>query len=63
MDFALTALFIVLMIEQIFNLKESRPFVITAMITIIAGLFLPTRTVVLISLMCSLVAVGFVAEK
>jgi 4-azaleucine resistance transporter AzlC len=56
-DFALTALFIVLMIEQLLRVKKASLFVITAMVTVLATLFLPSRLSLLSALAFSLVAV------
>jgi 4-azaleucine resistance transporter AzlC len=59
-DFALTALFVVLMIEQLLRVKKARLFVISALVTILATLLLPSRLSLLSALAFSLAAVQFV---
>jgi 4-azaleucine resistance transporter AzlC len=56
-DFSLTALFIVLMIEQLLRVKQARLFVISAIVTILATLLLPSRLSLLSALAFSLAAV------
>ncbi|MDR1429650.1 MAG: AzlC family ABC transporter permease [Spirochaetaceae bacterium] len=53
-EFALTALFIVLMIEQYFAVKRIKGFIITALIAIAGTFFLPSRISLLGSLALSL---------
>jgi 4-azaleucine resistance transporter AzlC len=55
--FALTALFIVLMIEQIFRLKRPAPFVISAASAALGAFLLPSRFSLLAALVLSLVLV------
>jgi 4-azaleucine resistance transporter AzlC len=53
-DFALTALFIVLMIEQYRTLRRLKPFVFTALITVLGTVLLPSRLSLLGALALSL---------
>lgn len=53
-SFALTALFIVLMIEQIMRVKKALPFVIPALAAILAVAVLPARTSLLSALAAAL---------
>jgi 4-azaleucine resistance transporter AzlC len=62
-DFALTALFIVLCIEQFLKIRKLKPFLITAAITLAATLFLPSRVALLISIIASLAAVQAFSGK
>ncbi|MDL2230125.1 AzlC family ABC transporter permease [Treponema sp. OttesenSCG-928-L16] len=55
--FALTALFIVLMIEQVYRLKKAMPFVVSALITVAVTLIFPARISILSALVISLVMV------
>ncbi|MDR3324689.1 MAG: AzlC family ABC transporter permease [Spirochaetaceae bacterium] len=61
-DFALTALFIVLLIEQITRLKKAAPFVASAALTVAAVLLLPSAVSLLGALAVSLAAVHFIAH-
>ncbi|GHV79341.1 branched-chain amino acid ABC transporter permease [Spirochaetia bacterium] len=56
-SFALSALFIVLMIEQILRVKRPGPFVISALAAILAVVFLPSRLSLLSAMVIALVAV------
>jgi 4-azaleucine resistance transporter AzlC len=56
-SFALTALFVVLIIEQIFRVKRFLPFVIPALAAIFAALLLPARISILSALAVAFVAV------
>ncbi|MDR2659517.1 MAG: AzlC family ABC transporter permease [Spirochaetaceae bacterium] len=56
-SFALTALFIVLMIEQILRVKKIMPFVISAVAAILATAILPARVSLLSALAAALAAV------
>jgi 4-azaleucine resistance transporter AzlC len=58
-SFALTALFIVLMIEQIFRVKRFFPFVVSALAAVIAVVLLPTRVSLLPALAAALAVVQF----
>jgi 4-azaleucine resistance transporter AzlC len=58
-SFALTALFIVLMIEQIFRVKKSSQFVIAALAAVLAVVLLPARVSLLSALAAALAAVQF----
>jgi 4-azaleucine resistance transporter AzlC len=53
-EFALKALFIVLMIEQYLSVKRLKPFIITALIAVAGTFFLPSRVSLLGSLALSL---------
>jgi 4-azaleucine resistance transporter AzlC len=53
--FALTALFVVLMVEQIRRVKKPGPFAIAAMVSVLAVLVLPSRFTLLGSLVISIV--------
>jgi 4-azaleucine resistance transporter AzlC len=66
--FALTALFIVLMVEQILRLRRPLPFVISGLAAILGTLLLPSRLSLLSALVLSLVLVqlfdrGFQGES
>jgi 4-azaleucine resistance transporter AzlC len=56
-DFALTALFIVLLIEQIYRVKRAMPFVISGLLAIVAVIFLPERVSLLSALVIALTVV------
>ena len=56
-SFALTALFIVLMIEQIMRVKKVLPFIVSAPAAVLAVVFLPAR-VSLLSALAAALAVG-----
>jgi 4-azaleucine resistance transporter AzlC len=56
-SFALTALFIVLMIEQILRVKRPLPFVVSALAAILGTLLLPSRLSLLSAMVLSLVLV------
>jgi predicted branched-subunit amino acid permease len=58
-SFALSALFIVLMIEQILRVKKIMPFVISADAAILAAVILPARVSLLSSLIAALAVVQF----
>jgi 4-azaleucine resistance transporter AzlC len=62
-NFALTALFIVLMIEQIRLAKEKRSFIISAAVTIPAVFFLPGRFSLLGALAFSLILIPLTGKK
>ena len=55
--FSLTALFIVLMIEQILRVRRPLPFVVSALAAILGTLLLPSRLSLLSALVLSLVLV------
>jgi 4-azaleucine resistance transporter AzlC len=55
--FALTALFIVLMIEQIIRVKRPLPFIVSALAAVLGVVFLPSRLSLLSAMVVSLVAV------
>jgi 4-azaleucine resistance transporter AzlC len=56
-SFALTALFIVLMIEQILRVKRPGPFIISALAAVAAVAFLPSRLSLLSAMVIALAAV------
>ncbi|GMO40267.1 MAG: AzlC family ABC transporter permease [Termitinemataceae bacterium] len=58
--FALTALFVVLMIEQIIRVKKALPFVISAFATIAAVIIFPQRMSLLSALVISLALVQII---
>ncbi|MDR1149703.1 MAG: AzlC family ABC transporter permease [Spirochaetaceae bacterium] len=58
-SFALSALFIVLMIEQVLRVKKFMPFVISAAAAILAAVILPARVSLLSSLIAALAVVQF----
>jgi predicted branched-subunit amino acid permease len=62
-SFALTALFIVLLIEQIFRIKKPRVFVISAFVAIFAVIAFPSRLSLLAGMAISLVVVQFVNNR
>jgi 4-azaleucine resistance transporter AzlC len=57
-SFALTALFVVLMVEQIRRVKKPGPFVTAALVSVLAVLILPSRFTLLGSLAVSIVMVS-----
>ncbi len=59
LSFALTALFVVLMVEQILRIKRWRPFLIAAIVGSAASVLLPARVSLLSAMALSLVLVGF----
>jgi 4-azaleucine resistance transporter AzlC len=59
--FALTALFVVLMIEQILRVKRPLPFIVSALAAILGIVFLPSRLSLLSAMVVSLVAVQLIA--
>ncbi|MFP3043276.1 AzlC family ABC transporter permease [Treponema primitia] len=62
-SFALTALFIVLMIEQILRVKRPKPFIISALAAILGVVFLPSRLSLLSAMVIALVAVQLLTGK
>jgi 4-azaleucine resistance transporter AzlC len=62
-SFALTALFIVLMIEQIMRVKKIMPFIVSALAAVLAIVFLPARISLLSALAVALAAVQFFSVK
>jgi 4-azaleucine resistance transporter AzlC len=57
--FALTALFVVLMVEQMRRVKKPGPFVIPALVSVLAVILLPSRIALFASLVISIVMVYF----
>jgi 4-azaleucine resistance transporter AzlC len=55
--FALTALFIVLMVEQMFRVKRPLPFVISALAAVLAVVFLPARFSIISALAVAIILV------
>jgi 4-azaleucine resistance transporter AzlC len=62
-DFALTALFVILMIEQILRVKRSPPFIIAALAAILGTVFLPPRLSLLSAMVIALTAVHLLTGK
>ncbi|MDR2795668.1 MAG: AzlC family ABC transporter permease [Spirochaetaceae bacterium] len=62
-SFALTALFIVLMIEQIMRVKKILPFAIAALAAVLTVIFLPARVSLLSALAAALAAVQIFSPK
>ncbi|MDR3356865.1 MAG: AzlC family ABC transporter permease [Spirochaetaceae bacterium] len=62
-QFALTALFIVLMIEQIMRVKKALPFAVSALAAVLAVVFLPARVSLLSALAASLAVVQIFSAK
>ncbi|WP_010257610.1 AzlC family ABC transporter permease [Treponema primitia] len=62
-SFALTALFIVLMIEQILRVKRPKPFIISALAAILGVAFLPSRLSLLSAMVIALVTVQLLTGK
>jgi 4-azaleucine resistance transporter AzlC len=60
-SFALTALFIVLMMEQMFRVRRPAPFVISAAAAALASFLLPSRFSLLAALIFSLILVQLLA--
>ncbi|MDR2447023.1 MAG: AzlC family ABC transporter permease [Treponema sp.] len=58
--FALTALFIVLLIEQIYRIKKPLVFLVSALIAVIAATVFPSRLSLLMGMAISLLVVQFI---
>ncbi|MDR0375998.1 MAG: AzlC family ABC transporter permease [Treponema sp.] len=61
--FALTALFIVLLIEQLYRIKKPLVFVVSAFIAVIATTVFPSKLSLLVGMAISLVVVQLVQNK
>jgi 4-azaleucine resistance transporter AzlC len=61
--FALTALFVVLMTEQILKVKQPAMFVISAVAAVLAVIFLPARVALLAAMAASLVLVQVTGKR
>jgi 4-azaleucine resistance transporter AzlC len=61
--FALTALFVVLMTEQILKVKQPAMFIISAAAAVLAVIFLPARVALLAAMALSLVLVQITGKK
>jgi 4-azaleucine resistance transporter AzlC len=61
--FALTALFMVLMVEQILRVKRPGPFIISALAAALGVLFLPSRLSLLSAMVIALVSVQILTGK
>ncbi|HOJ98448.1 MAG TPA: AzlC family ABC transporter permease [Termitinemataceae bacterium] len=61
--FALTALFIMLMVEQIYHVRRARPFVVAGLAAIGARLVLPGRLVLLGSIVVALGILGLMHRR
>jgi 4-azaleucine resistance transporter AzlC len=62
-DFALTSLFLVLMVEQIRRVKKPGPFIIAALVSILAVIVLPPRFALSASLAVSIVLVQYAMPR
>ena len=58
LDFALTALFVVLMVEQALRVRRAAPFAISAVAALLASFLAPERAALLIAVTAALVAVA-----
>lgn len=61
--FALTSLFIVLMLEQMLKIKQPSIFIVSALTAVGTVAFFPTRASLLLGMAISLVAVYFIEKK
>jgi 4-azaleucine resistance transporter AzlC len=61
-SFALTALFVVLMIEQILRVKRALPFIVSALTAILTVFILPSRLSLLSAMLISLILVQFLDQ-
>lgn len=61
--FALTALFVVLMIEQILRVKRALPFIVSALTAVLAVLILPSRLSLLSAMLISLILVQLMDQS
>ncbi|MDR2537674.1 MAG: branched-chain amino acid ABC transporter permease, partial [Treponema sp.] len=61
--FSLTALFIVLMCEQIFKVKKAAPFIASTGAAVLAVLFLPQRFALLVSLVAAIALVEISIDR
>jgi 4-azaleucine resistance transporter AzlC len=59
--FSLTALFIVLMVEQMFRVRKPLPFIISAAAAVLAVVFLPSRFSILSALAVSIILVQWIS--
>jgi predicted branched-subunit amino acid permease len=59
-SFALTALFVVLMIEQILRVKRALPFIVSASTAVLTVLILPSRLSLLSAMVISLILVQLI---
>jgi 4-azaleucine resistance transporter AzlC len=62
-SFALTAMFVVLMIEQILRVKRAGPFIISALAAVLAVVFLPSRLSLLSAMVIALVSVQLLTSR
>lgn len=63
LEFSLTALFVVLCIEQYKNLKNPIPFIIGAIASLIALVFVPSDKMLVVSIFISLVLLTFFKKR
>jgi predicted branched-subunit amino acid permease len=61
-SFALTALFVVLMIEQILRVKRALPFIVSASAAVLTVLILPSRLSLLSAMVISLILVQLIDQ-
>ncbi len=62
-EFALTALFVVLMVEQMLRVKKPSPFIIAALVSTLAVLFIPEKAALLVALAVSLFLVAIFPKQ
>ncbi|MDR0909947.1 MAG: AzlC family ABC transporter permease [Spirochaetaceae bacterium] len=62
-DFALTALFIVLLIDQMYRVRRAGPFLLSAVLSILAVIVLPERLSLLLALVISLALTSLIPER
>jgi 4-azaleucine resistance transporter AzlC len=58
LDFALTALFVVLMVEQALRVRRAAPFAISAVAALLSSFLVPERAALLVAIAAALVAVS-----
>ena len=63
LEFSLTALFVVLAIEQYKNNKNITPFIIGASTSILAFIFVPLNNMLIFAIVCSLIAMFIFKRK
>jgi 4-azaleucine resistance transporter AzlC len=61
--FALTALFVVLLLEQIFRVKQAQIFVVSALTAVLTVFLLPTRISLLSAMVIALVLVQVILSR
>lgn len=61
--FALTALFIILMVEQIYHVRQAPPFVVAGLAALVARIVLPGRLVLLGAIVAALLVLGLLNRR